>query len=423
MSSKREVVVTGMGVLCPIGIDLDAYWNALINGVSGVGFSKSIQTQLERKPICAETPDFKPKDYIKPKKNIKVMSRDIQLGMVASILATQNANLNLDNDARAVEPERLGCIFGCDLIGLELDALLPAFKQGIKDGKFDFSTWGRASMESIMPLWLLRYLPNMAASHFAISVDARGPNNTNALDRGSSLAAIMEGCRIIERGAADVMVVGGVGNKLNPTILARGGAYNLAPYSENPQDDPRPFDADRRGTVVGDGAGAFVLESREFAEARGAKIYGTILSFAEAVEPTATFGIQQDAIESAIRQTLRNAHVDAADVGHVNANALGVPDDSKEALALRNQLGDVPVFAAAGHLGNLGSGAGAVELVASFQAVANKQIPATRNCDKVAQDCPVNVVKAQPQPLDNNLFLKLSHANTGRSFAILVQAQ
>ena len=114
--STREVVITGLGVLSPIGIELNSFWEALIGGKSGVSYLASIQTQLEKRPVGSEVPDFHPKDFIKPKKNIKIMSRDIQMGVVSAILACQNANLSFEEGARSVDPERLGCIFGCDLI-------------------------------------------------------------------------------------------------------------------------------------------------------------------------------------------------------------------------------------------------------------------------------------------------------------------
>lgn len=420
--SKRRVVVTGLGVLSPIGVNLDSYWDALVEGKSGVSYLTSVKTNLSRRPIGSEVPDFKPKDYIKPKKNVKVMSRDIQMGVVATLLACQNAGLSFDSEQRNTNPERLGCIFGCDLIGLELDYLKDAFRAGISEGKYDFSTWGSASMANIMPLWMLKYLPNMIASHIAIALDARGPNNTPTLDRGSSLAAFMEACRIIERGATDVMIAGGAGNKINPTILSRSGAYDLAPWSKTPDQDPRPFDTERRGTVIGEGAASFVLENEEFALARGAKPLAVVKGFAEALEPTATFGIEQQAIERAITLALERADMKPEALGHVNANAMGLESDQKEAVAIANALGNqIPVFSATGHFGNLGSGAGAVELVASILALHKGMIPPTRNCVHVDPRCPVNVIREQPQTSNASSFIKLSHANTGRSFALILE--
>lgn len=419
--SKKEVVVTGFDVLSPVGVDLDSFWSALVEGKSGVSRLESLKTGSEKRPIGAAVPDFRPKDYVKPKKNIKVMSRDIQMGVVAAARACQNANLVVEGEERSVCPERVGCMIGCDLIGLELDFLLDAFRAGVADGKHDFSTWGPSSMEKIMPLWMLKYLPNMIASHIAISCDARGPNNTPTLDRGSSLAAFMEACRVIERGDADVMICGGVGNKINPTIYARGGAYDLAPDTETPEDLPRPFDKNRVGTVIGEGGAAFVLESKEFALARGAKPLATVLGFAEALEPTAKFGIQQGAVERACRLALERAGRSASDLGHVNADGLGVKDDAVEAAALANVVGDVPVYSAKGSFGNLGSGTGAVELAASILAVNNGTLPATRNCDEVAADCPINVARGAAQPLEKTTFLKVNNTNGGRSFAVVLE--
>lgn len=419
--NKKEVVVTGFGVLSPLGVDLDSFWSALLEGKSGVSYLESLKTSLEKRPIGAAVPDFRPKDYVKPKKNIKVMSRDIQMGVVAVAHACKNANLVVEGDDRSVHPERLGCIIGCDLIGLELDYLLDAFRAGVVDGKHDFSTWGTASAAKIMPLWMLKYLPNMIASHVAIALDARGPNNTPTLDRGSSLAALMEACRVIERGDADVMVCGGVGNKINPTIYARAAAYDLAPWTETPQDQPRPFDKNRAGTIIGEGGAAFVLESKEFALARGAKPLATVLGFAESLEPTAKFGIQGAAIERAARLALERAGRTASDLGHVNADGLGTKDDAIEAAALAAVVGDVPVYSAKGSFGNLGSGTGAVELAASLLAVENKTLPATRNCAEVAADCPINVACGAPRPLEKSTFLKVNHTNGGRSFAVVLE--
>ena len=419
--SKREVVVTGFGVLSPIGIELDSFREALIEGKSGVSYLNSVQTELERRPIGSEVPDFRPKDYIKPKKNIKVMSRDIQMGVVCTALACQNAGLVVEGDERVVDPERLGCVFGCDLIGLELEYLEDAFRIGIKDGKHDFSTWGPASMENIMPLWMLKYLPNMIASHIAIALDARGPNNTPTLDRGSSLAALMEACRIIERGDADVMIAGGAGNKINPTVLARGAAYNLAPWSEFPESNPRPYDSKRCGTVVGEGAAVFVLENKEYALARGAKPLAAVLGFAESVYATMKFGLQQESIEKSIKFALQAADRTPSDLGHINSNGLGFADDAIEARALANTIGDVPVFSAAGNFGNLGSGSGAVELAASLLAVEKGVLPPTRNCDEVAEDCPISVSRGKPVPLTKKTFLKCNHTITGRSLSVVLE--
>lgn len=419
---KKEVVITGMGVLSPIGNTLDDYWQALCEGKSGVGVLNAIPTALPERPYGCEVSDFSPKDYVKPKKNIKVMSRDIQMGFVAVALACAHAGLTLEGDGRTVDPERMGVVFGCDLIALDLMELIDAFKAGIIDGKYDYSTWGASSMAKIMPLWMLKYLPNMPACHIGIALDARGPNNTPTLERASSLSALIEAARVIERGDADVMVCGGCGNKVNPAALARAELLDMVPAADDLQLQPRPFDAERCGTILGEGSGAFVLESKEFALARGAKPVANILGAGRTMSPERHRGANRDAIAQSIRAALADGQRTAEDIDHVNVDGLGVVyDDAEEACGIRETLGDTPVFSAKGHFGSLGSGTGAVELVASLLGLERGVMPATRNCDKIAADCPVNVIKDGPHEVRKPAFLKLNHTNMGRSVAALFE--
>ena len=425
---KTEVVFTGIGVLSPIGLTLDSYWTSLMENRGAVGFVHGLDIYNAKRPMGAEIPDFKPKEYFRSKKDvkqIKVMSRDIQLGFAAAMLACTDAGLKTAGDEqRNVDPDRFGVVFGADLIGLDLSELLDAYRPGIKDGKYDFSRWGIDAMEKIFPLWMLKYLPNMPACHIGIAHDARGPNNTLTLQRASSVAAIMEAARIIERGAADVMICGGCGNYINPSFLARSGSHQLAPQVESPENLPRPFDADRMGSVLGEGAAAFVIERKEFAEARGAKIYAKIGGFCERINPSIHSTSKNDGsgTKDAIRGAMLDAEIKPDDLSHINAEGHGtVKDDPIEAEAIRTELGDVPVTALKGYFGNIGSGTGAVELVASILSLQHDLIPPTRNCDEIASDCPINVVQKQPRPSSKKAALKINNGLGGRTVALVLE--
>ena len=419
---KREVVLTGLGVLTAIGIDKDTYWDALLNGKSGIGFLNIETTDEFLRPMGSEVPEFHAKDYVKPKKNIKIMSRDIQLAFVSACLACQDAGLVTEGEDRNVDPDRFGVVFGSDLIGAEVDMLLSTFRAGIVKGQYDFSKWGTDAMKEIFPLWMLKFLPNMPACQISIGLDARGPSNSITLCRCSSLAAIIEAARTIERGSADVMVGGGCGNRINQDFQTRTRSYFTAPRRDDPASLPRPFDADRCGSVMGEGAGAFVLESREFAEARGAKIYATVKGFAQANEPTLhetrPTGM---AIQRSIRSALQRADLKPSDIGLVNPDGLGAEhDDRVEAEAIRATLGDIPVSATKGNFGDLGSGTGAVELAAAVLAMQTGTIPPTRNHEKTAADCPINVVHGQPGTLNTSAILKMNQTRMGRAFTIVL---
>jgi 3-oxoacyl-[acyl-carrier-protein] synthase II len=419
----KEVVLTGLGVLSPVGVDKESFKVALLEGQSGVGFLNIETSDNSLRPMGSEVPDFRAKDYVKPRKNLKVMSRDILLAFVSACHASADAGLVTEGDSRTVDPERLGVVFGSDLIGAEIDILLDAFRAGVKEGKYDFARWGIDAMNDIFPLWMLKFLPNMPACQICIGLDARGPSNSVTLCRGSSLAAIIGAVRTIERGAADVMIAGGCGNRVNQDFQTRIKSYFPAPRRNRPDTVPRPFDIDRCGSVLGEGSAAFVLERREFAEARGAKIYATVRGFAETNEPKLhNERPTGNAIRGSLRLTLQRAGLKSSDIGFVNADGTGNDhDDQIEARAIRDILGDVPVTANKGNFGDLGSGTGAVELVSAVISLRDGQIPPTRNHEKTAPDCPINVIHGKPITFISPFAVKLNQTRTGRSLAIVLE--
>ncbi|MDR2345252.1 MAG: beta-ketoacyl-[acyl-carrier-protein] synthase family protein [Planctomycetaceae bacterium] len=421
----KEVVITGFGLLSPVGNDKETFWAALMNENSGIGFLNIVTKNELLRPMGGEILEFNAKDYVKPRKNIKVMSRDIQLALVASAYAAESADLITDGENRTVESDRLGVMFGSDLIGVEVELLLNAFRVGIKDGQYDFSRWGIDAMSEVFPLWMLKYLPNMPSCHISILHGAHAPSNSLTLCRGSSLAAVMEAARTIQRGAADVMIAGGCGNRVNQDFQTRINAYFPAKRNDNPSTVLRPFDINRNGTVLGEGAAAFILESREFAEARGAKILATIRGFASTNEPKLhnerPTGI---AIKKAIKIALERANMKPGEIGFVNADGIGVQHDDKiESVAIREELGDVMVSANKGNFGDLGSGTGAVELAAALLSLQKNMIPPTCNHERTDPDCPINVVHKKPEPLKQKTTLKLNQTRMGRSFAIIISSE
>ena len=419
---SKEIVITGMGVLSPIGNDLDTFWQSLCEGRSGVSVVETFESG--HAPLFGSVvPDIRAKDFVKPRKNIKNMSRDIQLGYIASLHAIENAGLTVNCESPTIDPDRLGIVFGSDLIGLELDELVDAFKTCQIDDRIEFSLWGSGALPKIFPLWMLKYLPNLVAGQLAIAIDARGPNNTVTLRRSSSLSAITEAVRTIERGQADVMICGGVGNRINPIFLARSRTHNLAPTSGDPTVQPRPYDADRRGTVLGEGSGSLIVESRATADARGARPIARIVGFAQAFEPALyQKPITGQSIRAAIRQAMRDADCTPNDLSHVNSDGMGtVWEDRVEAEAIRDELGDVPVTAPKGHFGDLGGGSGTIELIASLIGLQKGLIPPTRNHEKPDASCPINVVHGSPQPCNKTRVLTLNNSRAGRSNAMIIE--
>ena len=420
MPPVPDVVITGVGVVSPIGIGTSAFWNSLQNRVSGIRRISAFDTSGVGIHCGGEVLDFDAKDYVKPRKSLKVMSRDIQLGVVAASLATEAAGLTPES----ISPERIGVVFGADMINCEPDDLTNTYRRCVVDGQFDFRLWAQAAMEDIYPLWMLKYLPNMAACHIAIAHDARGPNNSHSLRECSSLMAMGEAARVVERGHADVMIGGGTGSRVHPLIWARSTLLDTSRSNDAPDAISRPFDASRDGFVSGEGAAAVVLERREHALARGASIVARVVGYGSSYEPRSDGRpMEGAAIRRAIVAALRSADFEPADIGHVNAHGLStIDDDRAEAQAISAELAEVPVTAPKSFFGNLGSGTGAVETVASILAIQHGRVPVTLNYERPDPACPVNVVSEEPLTGTKPTALLLNHSMMGQTVAMIIAA-
>jgi len=371
-------------------------------------------------PITAEIRDFEPKQYVRPRKSLKVMGREIQTGFAAAAMALEQAGLERGD----VDPDRLGVVLGSEKMFSHYSEMEDVFRQCIVDGEFHWERWGEAAMSQIFPLWMLKYLPNMAACHIAIAYDGRGPNNTMALGEVSSLLAVMEGAEIIRRGGADVMVVGGTSSRVNVTDMLWRGDIRSSHRVDNPEAASRPFDANRDGLVVGEGAAAFVLERRQYAQQRGVEVLAHVTGWGSVFErPLPDCVIHPNAVRRAITSALDHAELQPADVGHVNAHGLStIGDDRSEAEAIRDTLGDVPVTAPKSYFGNFGAGGGAVEMAVSLVSFADKQIAPTLNYEQPDPECPVNVVHGEPLGSDKSTALVLNHSGTGQAAAVVLAA-
>ena len=417
MPLAREIVITGLGVVSPIGVGQQAFWTSLLSGRSGVGPISQFDASAVPIPFGGEVRQFDPKEFVKPRKSLKVMAREIQFGFAAAGMAYEDAGLT----QQSADPDRIGVILGTDLIQGQPEDVAQAFRRSQVDGRFQFSLWGPSAMAEIYPLWMLKYLPNMPACHVAIALDARGPNNTHALGEVSSLLAISEAVRVLERGAADVMLCGGTGSRLNPVIVIRSCLTEVSRRAAEPERACRPFDAERDGQVNGEGAAVFVLETREHALARGARIRARVLGYGCAFAPAGDGPGAASGIEASIRQALAMASCAPHDVGHVNAHGISTQSgDRLEAQAIRAVLGDVPVTAPKSYFGNLGSGTGAVEAVASVLALEQGLVPATLNYEKPDPRCPVNVIRSQPLSGPQRAALLLNQSPMGQAAALLL---
>lgn len=429
-TSARDVVITGIGIVSPIGIGRAAAWSSLSEGRTGI--KKVRLYPFIGTPDCVggEVSDFDEesakKIHLKAlRKNIKVMCRDIQLGVASALQAVDDAGLT----PGVVAPGRIGVDFGANLMSSPPEVLAGAAAKSMSEiggrSQFDFDKWGELGISGMEPLWLLRYLPNMPGCHIGIAVDARGPNNSITHDEASGGLAIAEAATIIRRNRADVMITGTTGTRLQAAKACQYSKWDQ--LAQGPAESRcRPFDRDRSGEVLAEASCTLILEAREHAEARGAKIWGTILGFGSSTV-LGRDGKADDAtaVYQAGSIALQNAGVKSADLGHINACAAGnVVRDQQEAAGLRRLLGDradaVPVTAIKSYMGSAGSGSALCELAASLLGLDAGLIPRTLNFAAADSAAPLKVVHGEHLQTSNKVFLKTSVTRMGQASAVVV---
>ncbi len=426
-------MITGMGVVCPLGLSTEDLWNGLASGTSAVRPIESfacgglpLHHAAEARCFTGEIDNFGPLESEQKKairKGLKVMCRESQMAVAAAQRAL--------HDAAAREhhaPERFGCVFGSDyMLTLPEDFTASVARCRGSDGAFEFDRWASDGMPQLTPLWLLKYLPNMPASHIAIYNDLRGPSNSLTVREASGHLAVGEAVVTIQRGAADIMVAGATGTRVHPMKTVHALQTEQVAYGEgDPTRWSRPFDAQRSGMVLGEGAAVLVLEELSHAEKRGARIYGEVVGHAArcATDAGGT-GRRRQSLGHAIAHALRMGSVKPEEVGHLHAHGVSTrTGDREEAAAWRDVLGDAasraPTVAAKGNFGNLGAGSGLVECVASLLALGRGEVFPLLNYETPDADCPIRPARAGDPA--GELFVSAAVTPQGQSGAVAIRA-
>ncbi len=361
------------------------------------------------------------------KKALKLMSREIQMAVAASCHALNDASILIGQFL----PDRIGISFGSDYILSSIDDLLDGMRACLRPtsqgDRFDFSRWANHGKAKMQPLWQLKYLPNMPASHIAILNDFHGPSNSITLREASIGACIGESVAIIAANRADIMLVGTTGSRLHPFKM-----IHAIEHEELAQSECKPFDRDRDGTILGEGAGALVLEEYEHAVKRNAPIYAEVVcaSYRARFDKSGQ-DRRREVVASVLRDVLRRGTelrgetMNPERIGHINAHGLGGKiSDKLEALGIHDVFGQrrqaIPVAAAKGCFGNLGAGAGAVELIAGVLSLQSGRLFTTWGHRNPDPDCPVAVATGTNTPAGDS-FIKLAINPQAQASAILLR--
>jgi 3-oxoacyl-[acyl-carrier-protein] synthase II len=372
--SNGRALITGAGAITPLGSGVENFWDAALHGKSGIGEITLFDPSPFPSQIAGECSDFDPTDFMN-KKAARRMDRYAQLGIAAGIEAARSAGIV---DLIREKPERVGVIIGSGIGGL--------------------STWEREyrvlserGPGRVSPFLITMMVPNMAAGQLAIMLGATGPSQCPVLACATGAEALAEGLELIRRGDADVAIVGSAEAPITPLSMAGFCAIRaVSRRNDEPHRASRPFDQDRDGFVMSEGAGAMILESPEHAERRGADPIAAVTGYGRTTDAYHVTAPDEEGrgVERAMRLALEDAGLAAADIGHVNAHATATPTgDGPETKAISRVMPHALVSGTKSMTGHSFGAVGATEGIMCALAIKNGVVPPTINLENLADDC------------------------------------
>lgn len=366
---SKRVVITGVGVITPLGNDIESTWIKLVNGISGIEPISKFDTEKFSVKVAGEVKDFQPEKFI-DKKEIRRMGRYTQFAVAASKMAVEDAGLKIGEN---VDPERIGVWIGSGI-------------GGIAEFEEQHQKFLEKGPRRVNPFTVPLLIPDMASGRVSIELGAKGINNCSVTACASGANSIGDAFRVVQRGDADVMIAGGTEACITEMTIA--GFSNMTALSTNPdhRTASRPFDKHRDGFVIGEGAGILILEELEHALARGAKIYGELAGYGatgDAYHITAPAPNGEGGAR-AMNLALKDAGLSPQDIGYINAHGTSTYyNDLYETQAIKKVFGDwayqIPVSSTKSMTGHLLGAAGAIEAVFSVMALKEGIIPPTIN--------------------------------------------
>jgi len=378
---KRRVVVTGLGAVTPIGNTTNEFWNALLNGENGVELITKFDTTLYDTKFAASIKNFDPLLYI-DKKAVRRIDPFTQYALASAEQAIVDSQLNLEK----TNLERFGVVFGSGIGGIKTltEQHFVLFKD--KDPK------------KISPFFITMMIPDIAAGQISIRFGLKGPNYATTSACATSSHSIADSFMLIERGSADLMLCGGSESPVEEMSVAGFNSMRaLSTWNDRYKEASRPFDKDRNGFVIGEGAGALLLEEMEHAISRGAKIYAELVGFGltadahhiAAPEPNG------DGAVRAMKEAVKEAGLQLTDIDYINAHGTSTPyNDVIETKAIKTVFGDhaynLVVSSIKSMTGHLLGAAGSIEAIATILSVKNDVIPPTINLDEADPECDLN---------------------------------
>ncbi|MHC5101372.1 MAG: beta-ketoacyl-[acyl-carrier-protein] synthase family protein [Planctomycetota bacterium] len=433
--STRRVVVTGTGAATSLGLTGKELWDGLLEGRSGIKKIQAFDPVGFPCELAGEVSDYKIRNYV-PKshrKATKLMSRDIEISVIAADDAVKNSGLvtkATDPENTTITATRTAISFGAGLISCDLEEMAQSVEKSVTDGEFDIQKWGTDGLQSLTPLWLLKYLPNMLPCHIGIIHDIQGPSNTITCGEVASHIAIAEAAEMIARNDADVAMGGGGEAKVNPVVMMRQCLHHRTANDSNdaPEQACNPFDANATGSVFGEAAGVVILEELEFAKARNASITAEIVGTASSNSLNTDYAhLEEDGrgLQIAIQKALDEAGIGPDQVDLIIPTGTGIAaDDKAEATALKAVFGtsleSIHVWPVKSMVSHTGAAAGAIDAIAAIGAITHQKIGPVKNFASAAAGCELNIA-TEPVEKEINYTLCCGYSFGGQTAALVIK--
>ncbi|OWR27073.1 beta-ketoacyl-[acyl-carrier-protein] synthase II [Saccharibacillus sp. O23] len=410
MEQQHRVVVTGMGVVTSLGKDVETFWNSLLAGKSGISKIESFDVSEYPTQIAAEIHDFNPEDYVE-RKEARKMDRYVQFAYAASSQALQDSGLKI---GETIEAERIGVIVGSGIGGL-----------GTWEDQF--TTLMQKGPKRVSPFFIPMMIANMGSGDVSIKLGAKGPNTSVVTACATGTHSIGDSFKLIARGDADAMICGGAEATIRPTGLAGFCAMRaMSTRNDDPSKASRPFDKDRDGFVMGEGAGVFVLESLEHARARGAHIYAEVVGYGLSADAHHMTDPDPDGAARCMTMALKSAGLKPEEMDYINAHGTSTPaGDKSETTAVKKAFGDhaykLAVSSTKSMTGHLLGAAGGVEAVICALSLEHQMLAPTINIENQDEECDLDYVPNTARKADLNVVMSNSFGFGGHNASVILK--
>ncbi len=413
MGRDRRVVITGLGTLAPNGSTTEEYWDSLINGKTGIGRIEKFETSDFRVHIGAEIKDFAPENYDMDRKFVRRADLFTQYSIAASFMAIADAGLDSKD---AADPERIGVVYGSGI-------------GGIQTFEVQHTALMNGGPRKISPFFIPMMIADMTSGQISIRFGAKGPNYTTVTACASASHGIGNAAREIRDDEADVMITGGAEAAVTPMSLGGFAALHaLSTRNDEPERASRPFDAERDGFVIGEGAGSLILEELEHAKKRGARIYAEIVGagYTGDAHHITDMSPGGEGSARALRRALRQADMKPSEIDYINAHGTSTPvGDKNESAAIRSVLGDqadkVAISSSKSMTGHLLGASGAIESIACVMAVHTNKIPPTINYENPDPECDLDYVPNRARKKTVNVAVNNSFGFGGHNATLILK--